>query len=433
MGASSGHWRRRGRADLAWLLRVRWALIGATTGLAIVLADVVHILLPRALIGLLAAAAVSNALLQLLGASRPRGLIGLAIGFDLLLLSAALYLSGGSRNPFAFLFLALVVLAATLLGRRAGLLIAGLSSAAVAVLAVAYIPFVPDHAHAHAHAGAAHHHPTSGIISPEEHLELHAQSMWLVFAGLGGLVVFVVSSALRQREAEVAAAEAARQETDRWAELGLLAGTAAHELGSPLATVAVVARELERTFEGDENPTAVRAAEDARVIREQIERCREVLDEMAAVARREDRPTETFAVAHAVDAAREASLDPVRVAVDVDASARAFGYERATEHVIRGLIDNALEASTPDGTVTVAARSEARRMVVEVVDRGAGVDQSAADRAGSEPFTTKDGLGIGLFLSRALMERIGGTLELDPLEEGGTRATLRLPLEEPAP
>ncbi len=419
-------------ADLAWLTRLRWGLYAGAALLAVLVSEAMHLALPRELLlGVLAVGLVSNVVV-VLGTRRitmGTGWTAAVLVVDALLLTVALYLTGGSRNPFSFVYLVPVVLAATLLGRRAGLLAAGLATAAVASLAVLYLPVRTDHEHAvseaaHVHA-TGHHHGEHHHAAPpaDEHVTLHAEGMWVVFAAVGALLVYLVSVALRQREAELAAAEAARARNDQLAELGVLASTAAHELGSPLATIAVIAKELERRAnEG-------RDAEDARVIREQVSRCREVLEEMARMSRREEAQLESFELGPRLAAARAASADPVRVVVQGDGHThRIEGYPRATEHVLRGLIDNALDASPDGATVHVSYRETRTGVVVEVRDRGRGLTREEVAEAGLRPLGPRDGmgLGMGLFLGRALMERLGGSLELRSVEDG-TCAVLSIP------
>jgi len=449
----------RATADLAWLSRLRWGLYVGAVLLSVVVSQAMHLALPGELFLVVVVGLTSNLILTLVVRRRAASTaaISAVLAADALLLTVGLYLTGGSRNPFSFVYLVPVVLAATLLGRRAGLLAAGLATVAVAVLAVVYLPLATDHEHqlpsaAHRHdESAAHHHGDVGHHAghrhddhrsaghhhaslpprPDEHVTMHAEGMWVVFAAVGALLVYLVSVALRQREAELgqreaelAAAEAARARNDQLAELGVLASTAAHELGSPLATIAVIAKELERR--ADEG----RDAEDARAIRAEVARCRDVLEEMARVARREEAQLEAFSLVPRLEAARAASAAPSRVAMelDPDADVRVEGYPRATEHVLRGLIDNALEASPDEATVRVSLRETDTGVVVEVRDRGRGLSREEVAGAGLQPLGPRPGagLGMGLFLGRALMERLGGSLELRSAEEG-TCAVLSIP------
>jgi len=424
----------RQATDLTWLTRLRWGLYAGGSLLAVLVSQAMHLALPRdPLLAVGALGLASNVVVAVASRRRARGAAWIAgiLAVDAVLLTAALYLTGGSRNPFSFGYLVPVVLAATLLGRRAGLLGAGLATAAVAVLAVVYEPVVADHDH-HAsepvhhhvgvgpHAHGAHH---AAAPPPDEHVTMHAEGMWVVFAAVGALIVYLVSVALRQREAELAAAEAARVRSDQLAELGVLASTAAHELGSPLATIAVIAKELERRAEG-------RIAEDARAIREEVGRCREVLEEMARASQREEAQVESFVLAPCLEAARAASADPSRVTIQRGAAAdfRVEGYARATEHVLRGLIDNALEASPDDSVVRIVLAGTEAGVTVEVCDRGRGLSRQEVAEVGLQPLGPREGagLGMGLFLGRALMERLGGSLELHSVGEG-TRAVLSMP------
>ena len=277
---------------LAWLVRLRWASLLGTALLAIMIGPAMHLMVPTGPLAALGATmGLSNLAVQLLAdrqRDRARSLLGGLLLIDGALLTAALYLTGGATNPFAASYLLLVVLAAATLGRRAGGVAVTLAVIALATVAVVHRPLVADHDHAsHAHDGAEHRHPPAAhhhdgtSAAGSDHIRLHARGTGVVFAILAALVVYLVSWALRQREVQLEALRAEKVRHERLADVGAFATSTAHELGSPLATIAVVAKELERTLQeaGDPGDTVA----DAQAIREQVDRCREILDELARV------------------------------------------------------------------------------------------------------------------------------------------------------
>ncbi len=410
--------------SLRWLIKLRWAVL-LSAMLAVPLAErALHLSLPEApLLALLGVAAASN-LAAWLGVRRatPR-LIAAVLVVDAVLLTAALYFAGGVYNPFVLTYLALVLLSAALLGRRAAAAFIGLSAACVIVLAVAHRPLVADHHH-HGDALDDHHHSTA---DEDQHVRVHAEGMWLAFGVLAALIAYLGNWAFRQREMELRMLRAEKERADRLASVGALVATAAHEITSPLTTIAVVSKELERAVaQGD-----ALALDDVKVIRAEVDRVREALDAMAARARGDEARAE-IVLSAVLEEARARAPDPQRVTLALDgcADVRVHAPAGALTDVLRGLIANACEAS--DAEVRLALRADQAHCYVDVVDQGRGIADADLPRVGREPFTTKgDGRGIGLFAGRAVVERLGGALELDSQLGRGTRVTLTLPLAKP--
>lgn len=439
---------------LAWLVRLRWAALLGTALVATMIGPAMHLVVPTGPLAMLGAAmGISNLAVQL-GADRwihrARPLLGGLLLLDGILLTVALYLTGGAANPFAASYLLLVVLAAATLGRRAGAFAVAAAVVAVATVAVAHRPLVADHEHAshdhasserashdpHDHAGHAHvaegHHHEGAATAADEHLRLHARGAGVVFAVLAALVVYLVSWALRQREVQLDALRAEKIRNERLADVGAFASSAAHELGSPLATIAVVAKELERALEEAGNPSDTVA--DAQTIRQQVERCREVLDELARVARGEGgEEASTIPLPTLLDEARRMSPDPERISCRLSREAERHALHaprRALLQVLRSLLANALRAS-PGSPVELSADTVDATACIVVHDEGEGMDEELLEVAGEQPLSSRQGLGVGLFVGRAILERLGGTMEIDSAPGEGTRVTLRLPLAEP--
>jgi two-component system sensor histidine kinase RegB len=351
--------------------------------------------------------------------------LGAVFAFDTLLLTALLYFSGGPANPFSAFYLVHVTLAAVALGMRWAAAIVALSAASYAGLFFAHVK-VPAMEHAH-HSGSA--------------FSVHLQGMWGALTIAASLIAYVVTrlaNALRARDAELLRIRSVAERNERLASLTTLAAGAAHELGTPLGTIAIVAKELERSIRTDPDE----ALADARLIREELLRCRAIVSRMSASAGQAvgelAQPTTTRAVVEALlarlDGAARARLD-VRL-TDGPLDAPLDGLVQ----VLANLVNNGLlatrDASSSDApkgassrvTVTAEAVLGLARFTVE--DEGRGIAAADLARVGEPFFTTRppgQGMGLGLFLARAFAEQNDGQLRLDSEEGKGTRATLELP------
>jgi two-component system sensor histidine kinase RegB len=263
----------------------------------------------------------------------------------------------------------------------------------------------------------------------------HLAGMWVAFllaALLTASFVWRVRAALEHRERALAEARRIALERERLASLTTLAAGAAHELSTPLATIAVTARELERAASA--NGSGPDLAEDARLIRSQVDRCRLILDQMSG--RADQSAAEQGATVDPVQVVR-AAIDTLaagsrdRVRMDVAGQmpgvrAPRTGFER----VVGTLIKNGLDASSDAGVVKVRVRADSGTVCVEVEDRGIGMSEETLARAGEPFFTTKppgSGFGLGLFLARAFAQQWGGRLTLQSRVGEGTTAILALP------
>ncbi|HWZ88059.1 MAG TPA: histidine kinase dimerization/phospho-acceptor domain-containing protein, partial [Polyangiaceae bacterium] len=260
------------KIGLAWLLRLRWlAIFGqlTITGLAVL---VLGISLPLGLVlALIGFTALSNfALTFWLRSGEPssRALFAVLV-LDILILTGLLLSAGGASNPFSVFYLVHVALSALLLPPRRAWLVTALTSLAFALLFVLPSHVIDPHAMHMLHGASS----------------FHLQGMWLAYSLAAGFVVHFVSrvaSSLQARERELFELQRSAARTEKLASLSTLAAGAAHELGTPLGTIALVAKELERGLAQGREPAEL--SEDARLIRQEVERCRDILQRMAANA-----------------------------------------------------------------------------------------------------------------------------------------------------
>lgn len=409
---------------IAWLTRLRWgAALGQTVTIAIATLGL-GLSLPLApLAALVAMTVISNAVL----AFRLRRnddvssrFLGFVLAADIFVLSGLLYFSGGPSNPFSVMYLVHVTLAALVLGVRwAGGMVA-LSALLYALLFVWYVP-VPELSHVHHQAGS---------------ISIHLQGMWVAFSLAAALIAYFVSrvaGALRDREADLARMTAVAARSEKLASLTTLAASAAHELGTPLATIAVAANELERSVEGNHQD----ALDDAHLIRTEVARCREIIQRMSAQA------GETMGEVPRATTANEifrGCLD--RLGKDTEVTIEGYDAPpfvcppESAIQVLLSLVHNAVWAVRgTSGRVTLRASVTPSSVALVVADNGVGIDDTVLSRIG-EPFvTTKplgEGMGLGLFLARSFAERWGGQFGLESKMGEGTVARLELPRAEVA-
>jgi two-component system sensor histidine kinase RegB len=241
-----------------------------------------------------------------------------------------------------------------------------------------------------------------------------------------------VTSSLRDRERELALATERARRHEHLASLTTLAAGAAHELGTPLSTIALVAKEMELASQRGEDGTAL--TEDAQLIRREVDRCRSILDRMRVDVLDDaaNRPS-TSSLGELLDQLREDLREREQPRLQVVTSEpmdASISGSRMLRRAVGVLLKNAFDASGPQGLVSLHFQRSGGRIMFEVRDSGAGMNDEVLRRAGEPFFTTKapgEGMGLGLFLVRLVAETYRGRFELQSRPGGGTRSILELP------
>ena len=395
------HPRRNVRLDT--LVRLRWlAVIGQTTAVLVVYFGLEFELPLWACLAVIALSAWLNVALRLrfhmtqrLEPDRAAWLLA----FDVAELAVLLYLTGGLQNPFAFLFLAPVLLSATALPPRFTVILGVFAIACATVLVFTHYPLPWD--------------PDDPLILPP----IFMFGVWLsilLAIGFIGVYAWQITEESRQLSDALAATELVLAREQHLSQLDGLAAAAAHELGTPLSTISVIAKELENAI-----PAEAPHGDDVRLLREQAKRCRDILSKITQLSSSTE-PFDRMPLA----ALMEEVVAPYRnfgVAIDV----RITGDESPEPSVTRNpavlyglgnLMENAVDFAAE--RVTVAASWNEETVGISITDDGPGFAPEIIARVG-EPYVTSrpgldrdepSGLGLGFFIAKTLLERSGATL-----------------------
>ncbi len=334
------------------------------------------------------------------------------LAVDLLALTLLVYYTGGSANPFIFLFILPIIFAAA--SMRATL------TALLTLTAVSCYTFLMFF-----HVPVAEHHIQSSGIA------LHIWGMWYGFVLSAGLVSYYVSriaQTLRERDAALARAREEALRSEQMMTLGTLAAGTAHELGTPLSTMAILIKELELQAL-DEN-----IADDLRLIRSQIDRCKAILNKMSSDA------GQLQAVAgHAIgiDLYLQEITDEwrlLRSQINVTVSWQGTRpvpliiADQTLTHAIVNVLNNAADASA--SLVEIKGRWTENNFILWVRNDGETLSSETKDLIGQEILQGKsEGLGIGLYLAQTTLTRLGGRIDFTNLQPDGVLAKIELPLQ----
>lgn len=414
---------------LPWIVCLRLGLAVSSAVLVGVSHFLLGVQLPWALMWAIAGIiAVTNIPLwrrgQAIEVANPRSgsnLVALAFILDIGCLTGLLMLSGGPSNPFSLLYLVHVTLSATILTKRWTWFLGLLATVCFGLLFVTYRP-VPE-LEIHTHGSGPN---------------LHLMGMWAAFAVAAFLVALFsgrISELIRKHEESLRNVQAELARKDRLASLVTLAAGAAHELGTPLGTIAIVAKDLEIYAADQISDKSL--AEDCRLIRAEVNRCQAILANLSV------RGAEPMGEAYQWTTPEELVQDlshelAGQGSLDVSFSpevlqARLHLPIHAVRQAVRALVKNALEAGPPGRGVRIRLRSDESHLLVEVSDQGQGMTPDQLRRVGEPFFTTKapgHGMGLGVFLVRTLAEQVGAELSYRSVPSVGTTAAFRLPLSK---
>jgi len=338
---------------------------------------------------------------------------------DVVALTALLYFTGGATNPFAWFLLVPHSIASTLLSRRYVWLMAIVTSLSYTLIVFYYRPLV--------HID----HPMEMGLG--EHFADHVMGMWIGFVLSTCLMAYFVAGmaeSLRKRNKLLADMQERIFRDERLVALGTLATGAAHELGTPLGTMDVVAHELELELQEDGD-------EDSRqkllIIQGQIKRCKNVLMTITETATGDKYdsgqllPVDEY-LTHVLNRWRISNLN-INLIQETNSEGvpPSIISDVALTRALLNVLDNAAYVS-PDH-INLMLDWDGRMIYIAIEDEGCGMSELQLDRLGKHTVSSKEeGLGLGVYITKATIERLGGNINWKNREKGGVLVNISLPL-----
>jgi len=404
------------------LVLLRWAAVGGQVLTLLIVSLVLNFEYPvlacSLIVGFTALVNIIVTLTLPLGRRASDREAVLQLGFDIWQLAMLLWFTGGMINPFAILFLAPIVTSATTLSRRVLFSLSAFTLALSLGLLFNYqpLPWSP-----------------AGSFELPFTFRLGVLIAIAVGAGFTSLYAWRATKESRKMSAALAAAESMLAQEQKLSALGGLAAAAAHELGTPLATIQVIAKEMSR-----ELPEDSPLGEDARLMLSQTQRCRGILEQLSLRGDEGDVIHDVLSVEALLEEAAEPFIGRdkdiyIHARGDDAANARdGDGLEiRRQPELIYGLknyIENAVNFAQM--RVELTAQWTQQELIIHIDDDGRGFDPAIKNKLG-QPYVTRrrkdsaaGGLGLGVFIASTLIERTSGRVDFTQSPSGGARVTL---------
>jgi two-component system sensor histidine kinase RegB len=406
---------------LPWLMKLRYAVLIGLVALILTAVFATHIDLPLLWLFIpLATMMLTNVFLhRLIAYMGARHALGSVLATDVVCLTAVLALSGGVANPLTLLYLLQITFSALVLSRAWTWWIGVLSVFGFGFLFLVHVS-IP--------VLEVHHHTT-------QDLSVHLIGMWIAFVATALLItIFIgkVSQSLRGREQEVLHLQSQVNRHERIASIVTLAAGAAHELGTPLTTIAIVAKDLE--LYAAETSQDQHVIAEAQVIRTEVDRCSRILCCMSAqgaeVLGENPVPVQVLELFDHLKSGFPESERGLIHAVAKENLNVLLPVETMRQ-VLTALVQNALDASATGQQVKLSGDINDGKLAFTVRDWGIGMTPDTLNRVAEPFFSTKEpgrGIGLGTFLVRVFAENMKGSLAFESAAGQGTTVILELPL-----
>ena len=350
---------------------------------------------------------------------------------DILAITGILYFTGGATNPLTWFFLLPLIIAAIVLPQTFTWYLVIFASSCYTILMLYYEPLPLIVPMTLADIPEQHNHH---VMMDHDDIRVHVFGMWFGFVFSAVLVAYFVvgmADSLRKLDRKLANVREQALRNERVVALGTLAAGAAHEMGTPLGTMAILIHDMEKEYK---HSSSQELYQKMKILREQVNRCKAALSVMSASA-------------GAIRADSGRIMPISRYLDEVVASWREQGLptelvyrktgfepspsilaERTLTHALVNILNNSSDAS-PQG-IKLQARWTLEYAILEILDEGPGIPPAISAALGKDPVSSKEhGLGVGLFLAFAAIERLGGKIKMQGrTDRPGTLTRINLPL-----
>ncbi|WP_347989307.1 ATP-binding protein [Methylomonas sp. AM2-LC] len=361
------------------------------------------------------------------------------ICMDVLALAYLLYLTGGASNPLAWIFLLPLIITAIMLPQAYAWNMVIITSCIYTVLITYHIslPIVEPHM---MHEPISEMTPEmilqSHLMDDRRYFNLHVLGMWFGFVFSAGLVAFFVvalSKTLRERERNLAEARESALRDEKIVSLATLAASAAHDMGTPLGTIAILTHEMSEELPSRHFPEM---HQKLMIVQQQLDRCKQALAVMSASSgEMRAESGKVMLVSEYIDEVlnqwrthKVSTKLKLFISPNVNIGAEIIA-ERTITHSIINILNNAAEATPADKGIEFHVNWDEWQLNLEIKDFGTGLPDELIDFAGHKPVkSNKQGMGVGLFLTYTTIKRIGGKITFSNIESGGASVAISLPL-----
>lgn len=352
------------------------------------------------------------------------------LGFDILAITGILYFTGGATNPLTWFFLLPLIIAAIVLPQTFTWYLVIFASSCYTILMLYYeplpliVPMTLNDVSLHDHH----------VMMDHDDIRVHVFGMWFGFVFSAVLVAYFVvgmADSLRKLDRKLANVREQTLRNERVVALGTLAAGAAHEMGTPLGTMAILIHDMEKEYEHSDD-----LHQKMKILREQVNRCKSALSVMSASAgaiRAESgriMPISRYldeVVATWRQQGLDTELDYVKAGFEPSPNILA---ERTLTHALINILNNSSDASPQ--SIRLRTRWTLDYAILEILDEGPGISPAISATLGKDPVSSKEhGLGVGLFLAFAAIERLGGKIKMQPrTDKRGTLTRITLPVSK---
>ena len=334
----------------------------------------------------------------------------LHLSCDALLFSAGLYFTGGSSNPFISYYIVLLALGATMLSRYQTAFLAG-----IAIMCYSALLFGTS--------SGTHHHGG-------ETFYLHILGMWANFVLSAAVIVFVVAqllTTLREKELALSDARENIMRNEQVVAIASLAAGTAHELGTPLSTLSVLIEDAIAQSPSSE------LVEDLNLMASQIASCKTTMSALTRLAESTDSSQNDPVILDALVQKLVTDVEVTHPNIEFELffpcdipELHLVSSDVAFRQSLLNILHNAAEAAVK--SITVSVEQKDTTLILNVIDDGPGIPEHIQSNLGKPLLSEKPGgMGLGLFLANANIERMGGTVKVFNLPKKGTRTEVKLP------